>query len=957
MTSTLVVVFITAGVSVAFFLIVALPLVLALRARDRRRRSKEEVARQFSSGQRVRLSVGSNNYSHVPEPRTNLRRSTHLQYGVVSEGWASVPSQDNLPPRQVPSDSDLFGATGTLNHHKRRRSLRASFSAHAVSLPKTRRQKKIEKAIPLCGLPRSPLSAITEQSGTNTCEASPSVGIAELPTEITPKNTPDKDEDAASIRRPASPQWPLTSRTTSKRASLSRTPTVLPVPTSPDSPLMRTDSIGQDMSLIPPSSVQRSVSVASTLSLAPGDPLPPLPSITLSQWAPARKSGLRLSAASFDTIGSSVLEGGRPTPSQTDTDPISAGLGTPPIDLYPTAFHGHDRHSQRWEPAKIFTTGSPEARHGTEYRSGKARYGFPRTSISNASSLQNTKSEQVAHASDRSSLIPRPCGSALTVLDASKSRSGFSSRANAVKPSISPPIPTATAQPGPRCKKGTVGARHSMYEQDVKINRLNADSAVLRDVPGNQISSIRHLVSSRPASVASENPFHWDKNSLQNGLSPALKASPESQHKGQKRQNCVRISNLPAVDPSRKASGLPQMTEEEEDTTETPTHKTTTIPGLSLLGQERQDNDYAAYGEQNGNTSPLLTRPIWETTLWKRLRSPQAMRGEIMVHGERDSDVFSNSRYDPSAPNIFTANSTPQRQWPLPSAPTYRARPRATSPSPSPIQEPCNPDSPTLPTPVLSSATLFTRRRIPGSRISAVRGPRNLHTSSRRPRTAAPGPVATFAAEREDLRRSAIALSKANSETNDKTRMSRGHRSIREKSKNSLLDASKSRKQDPAAQASATAETFSTGIKSPNISRTNVEIPRITLPLVPVSPSTASAVSSGSLRFNKSRGTVAPSPSVISAGAASIWEDASVRGDSPGPELPTASKTSSPYIVDVEAYENFIGEDEDVKKNKPWGNRLTSPERTGLGLTGVQMHGKPWGTPGSLYDGDGFLKD
>jgi hypothetical protein len=957
MTSTLVVIFITAGVSVAFFLIVALPLVLTLRARDRRRRSKEEVAGQFSSGQGVRLSVGSNNYSHVPEPRTSLRRSTHLPRGVVSEGWVSVPSQDNLPPRQVPSDSDLFGATGTLNHHKRRRSLRASFSAHAFSLPKTRRQKKIEKAIPLCGLPRSPLSAITEQSGTNTSEASPLVGIAELPTEITPKNTPDKDEDAASIQRPASPQWPLTSRTTSKRASLGRTPTVLPVPTSPKSTLMRTDSTGQDMPLIPPSSVKRSISVASTLSLAPGDPLPPLPSITPSQWAPARKSGLRLSATSFDTIGSSVLEGGRTTPSQTDTDLMSAGLGTPPIDLYPTAFHGHDRPSQKWEPAKIVTTGSPEARHSIGYRSGKDRYGFSRASISNTSSLQNIKSEQVAHASDRSSLIPRPCGSALTVLDASKSRSGVLSRANAAKPSISPLIPTATAQTGPRCKKGTAAARHSMYEQDVKMNRLNADSAVLRDVPGNQTSSILHLVSSRPASVASENPFHWDRNGLQTGLSPVLKASPESQHKGHKRQNCVRISNLPAVDPRRKAGRLPQMTEEEEDTTETPTRKTTKIPRLSLLGQERQDNEDAAYGEQEVNTSPFLTRPIWETTLWKRLKSPQAMSSEIMVHGERDSDVFSNSRYDPSAPNIFTANSTPQRQWPLSSAPKCRARPRATSPSLSAVQEPCNPDSPTLPTPVLSSATLFTRPRTPGSRKSAVRGPRNLHTSSLRPRTAAPVPAATFAAEREDLRRSAIALSKVNSEANDKTRMSRGHRSIRGKSKNSLLDASKSRKQDPAPQASAAAENFSTGIKSPNTSRTNVEIPRIAQPLVPPSPFTESAVSSGRLRFNKSRGKIAPSLSIISAGAASIWEDASVRGDSPEPELPTASKTSSPYIVDVEAYENFIGQDEDVKRNKPWGNRLTSPERTGLGLTGVQMHGKPWGTPGSLYDGDGFLKD
>lgn len=190
MITTLGVIIIAVGSSVTFFIGTALSIILILRANDRKRRNKDDAARQFIAGQRGRLSLGSANYSNVPEPRANLRRSTHLPYGVVSEGWASIPSQETLPRYERALINRLPGSVDEPTRQKRRRSLRASFSAHSFSLPKTRRQKKIEKAVPLRSMPRSPLSAITERSGTATTEASPSVGIAELPTEMTPKSTP-----------------------------------------------------------------------------------------------------------------------------------------------------------------------------------------------------------------------------------------------------------------------------------------------------------------------------------------------------------------------------------------------------------------------------------------------------------------------------------------------------------------------------------------------------------------------------------------------------------------------------------------------------------------------------------------------------------------------------------------------------------------------------------------------
>jgi hypothetical protein len=969
MISTLGVIIIAVGASVSFFIGAALSIILVLRANDRKRRNQEEVARQFGAGQRGRLSVGSSNYSHVIEPRASLRRSTHLPYGVVPESWAAIPSQETLPQYQRGLVNDRPDAADANTHQKRRRSLRASFSSHSFSLPKTRRQKKIEKAIPLRAMPRSPLSAITEQSGTNTTEASPSVGIAELPTEITPKSTPDRDGNVQPIRRPFSPQWPLT---TSNRISRNGASTIIPVPPSRNSTLMRMSSAGHSISPIQPSLLPRTISVASTISTAPEDPLPPLPSITPNQWPTGRKSRLRLSAASVDTIGSSVLGGERMSLSQPETDLTSIGLGTPPIDLNPIGLQAYDQEIQGWEPATVINTGSPKARHATKYRTGKAGYGSLRASIGHHSSSPNIKSDQVPEPRDGITFIPRPAGSSLDTADLRGWRSNLSSRANSVRSSVSPSIADPIARTGSGYKKGAVAARHSMYEQQSGIGRFNADPDVLRDVSDSRTSPLRHPASSRPASIASENPFHRDRNNLQTGLSYGLRTSPGSQHKGHKRQNCVRISNIPVVDTNRRSSKLPQMKEEEEeeeDSSETAAGQTMTIPGLTLLQQEKQIEN-ADSGENPLNSSPFLTRPILEPTSWKRPRYSRAPSSESVVSNKRDSDVFSNSRYDANAPNIFTENSMPRRPWPLSPTTPYRAKPHPTPPSLRAIQEPCDPDSPTLPMPIISSAALFARALPLGSRVSGVQGPRSIPISTRSSRTASPTPTtARAAAKREDLRRSVITLRRINSDAKDKTRMSQiCYRNIGDESASSSLDINHQSEQGSVAQPSVGGgENVSSKVRSPDFSATNLQNPCTNHPRFSISPSISSTLTAKNLGLRKSRTKIAPSPSTVSATATSIWEDASVRGDSPEPELPTSSKLPSPQLVDVEAYENFMGRDAkrdhqrdrdgDRDMDRERERRLTSPQGKGLGLMGVQIQGKVWGTPGSLYDRDGFLKE
>jgi hypothetical protein len=954
MLTTLEVIIIAAAGAVSFFLVAAVSIVLVLRAKDRQRRNEEEAARQFSNGQRVRSSVGSSDYSHIPEPMANLRRSTHLPYGIVSERKATISSQDTLAQQQTTLINDRPRVRDAISHQKRRRSLRASFSAHSFSLPKTRRQKKIERAIPLRTIPHSPLSAITEHSGTNTSQASPSVGIAELPTEITPKSTPARDDHDMPVERPFSLQWPLT---TTERAPNTAPSTTIRVPASRNSTLMRMNTTGHGISPDRPPLGQRSISVGSTLSLAPEDPLPPLPSIMPNHWPAGRKSRLRLSAASVDTIGSSVLGGGQTSPSQTETDLTSLGLGMPTIDLNPSRLQSYDRESQDWGLAAVITTGSPKARHATKYRSGKAGYGSLRASIANHSSLQKLQGQLSTDASDRSSLIPRRTGTTLNTIDASNWRAGLSSRANSVRASVSPSVVAALARTGSDYKKGTVAARHSMYEQNSSTGTFFPDPGVLRDVSGNPASPGRQAATSRPASIASENPFHWDRNSLQTGFSSTLKASPGLQRRGHKRQNCVRITNLPVVDTSHRASKLPQMTEEEEDANEPQKSKAVNIPGLSLLEQKGQIDN--AVPGQDLEISPFLNRPMLEPTSWKRPNYSRAPSSESIVSCRRDFDVFRNARYDPSAPNIFAENSTTPRQaWPLSSASPYRSRAQPTPLSLKAIQEPLDPDSPTLPMPVISSATLFARAVPLGSRVSGVRGPRSFPIPGQSPRTISPSPVTARAAtEPEDLRRSVVTLRRMNSDAKDKTRMSQLYCNIGDGSTSSLLDTSNVSDRTPVTQPFANFVDMSVPTQIPNAPKTKLQIPSTVHQRVSVSPSAVGTLTGGGLGFSKSRSKMATSPSVMSVGAASIWEDASVRGDSPEPELPISSKICSPQLVDWEAYENFAGQDKRSQKDKDRESKLTSPQGRGLGLTGVQIQSKVWGTPGSLYDGDGFLKE
>lgn len=125
----------------------------------------------------------------------------------------------------------------------------------------------------------------------------------------------------------------------------------------------------------------------------------------------------------------------------------------------------------------------------------------------------------------------------------------------------------------------------------------------------------------------------------------------------------------------------------------------------------------------------------------------------------------------------------------------------------------------------------------------------------------------------------------------------------------------------------------------------------------------------GSAAFGvRSKMSITMSPSGMSLGGTSIWEDASVRGDSPEPEVPTVPSTvlvledvdappppQTPKSVfpypDPEAYENMGTM---MYTGKHVEGKFVTPQGKGLGL---RVGNKVLGTPASLYDRDGFLKE
>ena len=420
----------------------------------------------------------------------------------------------------------------------------------------------------------------------------------------------------------------------------------------------------------------------------------------------------------------------------------------------------------------------------------------------------------------------------------------------------------------------------------------------------------------RPASVASSNPFRCNDR-------PPFSAdhhsasSADSARKRHRRQNCVRIKVLPG--PDTRSARVEEMPQVEEEQAETTSGLTPSIPELSLLEASRPVlHARASLVDVKGSPSPLHNKPILLPTRSRHhtyYRTSESSTG----YPRPDSDAFSNASSD--TPDI---DVTPAPPWPLSPTSLTDIRLNLTPVSPNASQR----SSPTLPSPI-NFAMSSTRK-------SLVKGPRSPPQSGRSSRHASPSPGSGRYSKPAgaELRKSVMLLRSMNSEGRLLDQNGRTYRSIGE---------------EPA---------------MPSFGNLNGA-------LFPLEKRLSSTNNLGKTR---SRIGLTTSASAMSTGAISIWDDASVRADSPEPEIPVPKpldihqhppqpqpqpqtptpRLSVPYPGPAEGYEN---ENTPINYGKRWGNRdrFISPQgNRGLGM---RLGNAILGTPGSLYDRDGFLKD
>ena len=789
-----------------------------LRRRDRHLMQRHGVNGNLAAYHRSRLSATENNYAHIPAPNAPLRRNAHPE--SLPAIWNTIPSEEHLQPADAPQrypENELFPLNA-----KRRKSFRASVYGQSFHAPKTRRQKKIEKTISLKQLPRSPLSAITEFT-----DSTDGPAIAELPTEHTPSDTRAKADES----RSSAPQ-PLPVAKT--RGGI-------------DSMVQRQSSTNNRLNFT------RSVSMGSTASNAPDEPLPPLPTFDIYKHRISQAG--RTSTASIDTTGSSLFGTFMSSPSHAETD-LTVPMLNSEMQTFDFGFaDGRGSTGLGIPPGRQTLTG---------YCAGKSGINSIRPSVDfNAGRSVSTGSAQQ---------------DSLQMIDA---RNWNPSPQFGFRLSSRP---------------ASAATRHSMQDYRSILGRRDQYSELIDHAE-------RVSPPPRPSSVPSRMEHQWD---LKPAFAPARHSvgSGDSSRKGHKRQNCIRITNLPAVEARDNKVGLPDLAEEQPETSTTSKVK---IPGLSLLeaGQPvLRARQYLV--DVKGSPSPMQNRPI---LLPSRPRRSTYYRTSTSPSGfpRPNSDVFSTAQPSPTTPIMFQS----ARQLPLSPTPSTSIKMNSNTP---PLH-----DSPTLPSPIKAGH----RRK------SLVKGPRNLPTSDHPSRTGSPSPGSQKYAQKktvDGLRKSVAMLRCKNSEGRLLDHSSRNYRSI------------------GAAGGDDAMASNNYGTMS-NLS---------------LFPTTDRRTSTAAFGQRRSKMSIAVSPSNMSVGATSIWEDESVRADSPEPDLPTlkpemiAHKPRMPRMKipysDPEAYENVASHSKGFKDRK-----YTSPQGKGLGIVGPE--GRVIGTPESLYDGDGFLKD
>ncbi|KAJ5776952.1 hypothetical protein N7520_000198 [Penicillium odoratum] len=465
-----------------------------------------------------------------------LRAHGNLPYGKPNE-WGLANSREQLLRPKNGSDSSfpLMEKARSLRHSlSRSRSKRLSRSSQRhsrMSSMATVAETVIHHTPPRTSQSREdiPLSAVE--------------GILELPAEHTPRQTPDLTHEEPGFHlgmRPVSPSsaWPLPSQ--KDRSSQ------FPVLESRNSQEMF-DPPPRIFEESPPRG--RGVSVASqSPGMAPDKPIPPPPAtvMPLDRLSYLRNDSImRLSSMSLDTTNSSILEDSRQGPGSLDTNITSPNF---PSGGTSVPFSANDVGVKNGRRSFIAANTSMPPLHNFPVRSSSTVEGRRRSSIDPIASPRRsmtTNSRNPSSSSEnRFSFVPIP-----------RRRDSIASNGPQRHASLrsGTPVSINSYQGGP-----TINWRHSNsslsfvpylgqfqqpaywggeYEADPFYGSSPRSNGTLFS-----IGSPGQTVGSMPPS-----PMQRSSLSLRGQPLPSALKGSNSQRKGHRRQNCVRISIHPPM--------------------------------------------------------------------------------------------------------------------------------------------------------------------------------------------------------------------------------------------------------------------------------------------------------------------------------------------------------------------------------------------------------------------------
>ncbi|EXJ60842.1 hypothetical protein A1O7_04995 [Cladophialophora yegresii CBS 114405] len=787
-------------------------------------------------------------------PGSLLRRSIQLPYGIVSVGHEGKPGDDE--EKQPGASNERVGEYTEVLRPKTNRSIQRGFSGEPLHIAKPRRAGKLRKAMPIERIQRSPLSAITEFSDPPT-SAPPDAR------EFSAHSTTILLPETAMIRpeKHLSTQWPLANATTRGSRSM---PTEIMEITARESVLMRRGGGGHNISSTSPG-IPYSTSAISTASMAPDDPLPPLPAIDAFK-RPKNHDLRRASNVSLETIGSSVLGPSMSSPA----DNREAGH----------SYLARNRRPPTFDLALKRDCATPELQAPPVK---KTIHGLV-TGASIRSLHPTVVTDEASRARDPMDVPRLPPvvvrEESLKTIDAS----------NWTLPPLK--VNKIRAQSGqPK--------RHSMIEPSRLAQWRTVSDPATGLVPEDDVFAIGEALR-RPNSVATGNPLDWNRQtgSLSKRHSLTSLTCSDGPKRGHKRQNCIRIMNLPVPEKKSSVQRLPELREE------LPVNSTGATPkgGPFEVNQPRPifrpGSPTHMDLKSSPTPSPFKNAPILTPTprpARKQYIQPPASSASGLRRpsgtARPDSEVFNSNHMD--VPMSSPYNNTP-RHWPL--SRSMQLDVNDTPPSARPSEPPPF-ESPILPSPAWNSSSLYPRK-------SLVKGPRSPRNSAQTS-TSSTSPLQNKQGHRNRVAKNTV--------SNGQTGLTLGKTVIMLRSINSearLLEQRSSNAGDEkspeiTAPPSPPLNKRVMGLRNsscaPSISSTppsppppqerhQVVLSRGPSPLAYASSLQPNELARGTkptLCLPRSHLSVSPSTrvtSMMSTGGASIWEDASVRAESPDPE-------------------------------------------------------------------------